>query len=93
MPSKLTIILAAGGNSVITADYDTTLGELAQDWSGIACLVEPESDSALIDGIERVLAMARPNRVALEYAESHLEKHTVMQNFMSHFSPDLEESG
>ena len=32
-------------------------------------------------------------RVALEYAESHLEKHTAMQNFMSHFSPDLEESG
>ena len=52
-----------------------------------------ESDSALLDGIERTLAMARPNCVAFEYAESHMGKHTVMQNFMSHFSPGLEESG
>ena len=86
LPSKLTNILAAGGNAVITADDDTTLGELVRDWPGVACLIEPESVAALIDGIERALAMPRPNRVALEYAESYLAKDTVIQNFLSSLS-------
>ena len=41
----------------------------------------------------RPIQSCQPIRVALEYAESHPENHTVMRNFMSHFSPDLEESG
>ncbi|QTQ33548.1 WecB/TagA/CpsF family glycosyltransferase [Aromatoleum bremense] len=38
LPSKLTNILAAGGNAVITADADTTLGVLCTEHPGIAVL-------------------------------------------------------
>jgi len=61
LPSKLTNILAAGGNAVITADADTTLGVLCREHPGIAVLTEPESVSALIEGIERCLALPQPN--------------------------------
>ena len=87
LPSKLTNILAVGGNSVVTADDDTTLGELACAWPGIVCLAEPESVDALINGIEHALAMPRPNHVAIEYAESHLAKQTLIQNFLSNLFP------
>jgi len=86
LPSKLTNILAVGGNAVITADRETTLGELTQDWPGIACCVEPESISALVVGIEEVLSMPSPNRVALDYAEKHLDKSVILNKFMDNFS-------
>ncbi|NMG17759.1 hypothetical protein [Aromatoleum bremense] len=38
LPSKLTNILAAGGNAVITTDADTTLGVLCTEHPGIAVL-------------------------------------------------------
>ena len=57
LPSKLTNILTAGGNAVITADADTTLGVLCRAHPGIAVRAEPESVSALIEGIERCLTL------------------------------------
>ncbi len=45
LPSKLTNILAVGGNAVITADADTTLGRLCAEHPGIALRAEPESAS------------------------------------------------
>ena len=39
LPSKLTNILAVGGNSVVTADEGTSLGNLITDWPGIGCRV------------------------------------------------------
>jgi colanic acid biosynthesis glycosyl transferase WcaI len=91
LPSKLTNILAAGGNAVITADPDTSLGELVREWPGIACCVEPESVDALSSGIEQTLAMPSPNSIALEYAGEHLEKNAVLATFLSRFD-DLVES-
>jgi len=83
LPSKLTNILAVGGNAIITADPDTTLGRLCDEHPGIAVRVEPESVSALNAGIERVLALPVRNRVALNYAADFLDKERVLQRFMA----------
>jgi len=83
LPSKLTNILAAGGNAVITADADTTLGVLCSEHSGIAVLAEPESVSALIEGIERCLALPLPNPVATAYAGEFLDKDRILERFLA----------
>jgi colanic acid biosynthesis glycosyl transferase WcaI len=81
MPSKLTNILAAGGNAVITAEVDTELGILCKEYEGIAELVEPEDVDALIDGIERALNCAIPNITAAEYAQVNIDSEKVLRNF------------
>ncbi|PRD17756.1 UNVERIFIED_CONTAM: wcaI [Trichonephila clavipes] len=83
LPSKLTNILAVGGNAVITADEDTTLGKLCRDFSGIAACVEPESLPALISGIQMALSMPSPNEIAVKYAQDNLDKQTILTRFMS----------
>lgn len=82
LPSKLTNILAVGGNSVITADSDTSLGELCHDYPGIAVRVEPESAEALVEGIWRSLSMPAPNPVATNYASEFLDKERVIGRFL-----------
>ncbi|SUG55022.1 glycosyltransferase [Salmonella enterica subsp. diarizonae] len=52
LPSKLTNILAVGGNAVITAEPHTELGQLARAIRHRRC-VEPESADALVDGLAR----------------------------------------
>ncbi len=86
LPSKLTNILAVGGNAVITAEASTELGELCQTFPGIAVCVEPESVTALTAGIEQALLMPHTNTVAREYAESALEKESVLTQFMTDIS-------
>jgi len=83
LPSKLTNILAAGGNAVITADADTTLGVLCSEHPGIAVRAEPESVSALIEGIERCLALPLPNEVATAYAGEFLDKDRILERFLA----------
>lgn len=82
LPSKLTNILAVGGNAVITADPDTSLGLLCDEYPGIAALVEPESVDALIEGIERTLAMPAHNTVATAYAREFLDKERILARFL-----------
>lgn len=81
LPSKLTNILAVGGNSVITAEVDTELGLLCEQYPGIAKLVEPESTSALVAGIQYALLMDRPNKQAASYAKEQIESIKVLQGF------------
>jgi colanic acid biosynthesis glycosyl transferase WcaI len=83
LPSKLTNILAVGGNAIITADPQTTLGRLCNEHQGIAVLIEPESVAALNEGIERVLALPAHNPVALNYAEQFLDKERILQRFLA----------
>ena len=83
LPSKLTNILAVGGNAIITADPDTTLGRLCEEHPGIAVLIEPESVAALNAGIERVLALPVRNNVALNYAKEFLDKERILQRFLA----------
>lgn len=83
LPSKLTNILAVGGNAVITADAETSLGELCAEFQGIAQLVEPESCSALVQGILSALSMPAPNLVASGYAQEYLDKERILSRFMA----------
>ncbi len=82
LPSKLTNILAIGGNSVITAEENTELGQLCKNNPGIAQCVEPESVDALISGIEKCLLMPRHNDVAIEYANASLDMNNVLSKFI-----------
>jgi len=81
LPSKLTNILASGGNAVITADSDTTLGRLCYDFPGIATRVTPGSTSELVRGIEFALELAKPNQVAMAYADEYLDKDRILSRF------------
>lgn len=83
LPSKLTNILAIGGNSVITAEESTELGQLCKNNPGIAQCVEPESVDALISGIEKCLLMPRHNDVAIKYAYASLDMNNVLSKFIT----------
>ena len=83
LPSKLTNILAIGGNSVITAEESTELGQLCKNNPGIAQCVEPESVDALISGIEKCLLMPRHNDVAIKYANASLDMNNVLSKFIT----------
>jgi len=83
LPSKLTNILVVGGNAVITAYSDTTLGSLCAKFEGIATLVDPESESALQYGILTTLNMPEPNFIARQYAQDHLDKNVVLTRFIA----------
>jgi colanic acid biosynthesis glycosyl transferase WcaI len=85
LPSKLTNILAAGGNVVITADENSTLGQLSIEFPYIAVIVEPESITALVNGIQQALEMEIPNQVAQTYAYQFLDKEKILSNFMKNF--------
>ena len=83
LPSKLTNILAVGGNAVITAEANTELGQLCTSLPGIAVCVEPEHVPALVTGIEQALALPKVNDIAREYAERTLEKESVLSQFIA----------
>lgn len=83
LPSKLTNILAVGGNAVITAEAETELGQLCQDNPGIAVCVTPESVPSLVEGIERALMMPKQNVIARAWAERTLDKEHVLMQFMT----------
>ncbi len=83
LPSKLTNILAVGGNAVITAEAHTELGQLCTSLPGIAVCVEPESVPALVTGIEQALTMPKENTVARDYAERTIEKENVLSQFIA----------
>lgn len=86
LPSKLTNILAAGGNAVITAEPETELGYLCAEFDGIAELVEPESVDALANGIAAVVEKHSPNEVAKEYAARYLDKQQILTDFQQRCS-------
>lgn len=83
LPSKLTNILAVGGNAVITAEAATELGQLCDDNPGIAVCVTPESVPALVEGIEQALMMPKQNTVARTWAERALDKEHVLNQFIA----------
>ena len=83
LPSKLTNILAVGGNAVITAEPQTELGQLCLDNPGIAVCVTPESVPSLVDGIKQALTMPKRNTVARAWAERSLDKEHVLNQFIA----------
>lgn len=83
LPSKLTNILACGGNAVITAENTTELGLLCEQYPNIAVCVEPECVESLVIGIQQCLDMPKQNKIAQEYAATNLDKNTVLLQFES----------
>ncbi|MFV0264619.1 MAG: colanic acid biosynthesis fucosyltransferase WcaI [Kluyvera sp.] len=83
LPSKLTNILAVGGNAVITAEPQTELGQLCLDNPGIAVCVTPESVPSLVEGIEQALKMPKRNTIARGWAERSLDKEHVLNQFIA----------
>jgi colanic acid biosynthesis glycosyl transferase WcaI len=81
LPSKLTNILSAGGNAVITAEADTELGRLVDEYPGIYTAVEPEDVDAFCAGLDIELAKSGVNHVAREYAENNLNKEAILSRF------------
>ena len=81
LPSKLTNILAVGGNAVITTRYDTEMGKLIEDFPGAAIAVEPENAEELLAGIKLAYANEKINKVALSYANKFLAKESILEEF------------
>lgn len=81
LPSKLTNILAVGGNAVITAEEETELGVLCEQYEGIAVRVEPESIDELVKGIKIAVGCSKPNAVAMGYAKKFIDKGQVLESF------------
>lgn len=88
LPSKLITILAVGGNSVITAEADTELGLLCNQYPGIAHRIEPEDVNALVDGLTTILTelsadVAKThNVIARRFALENLNKGQVLKRFV-----------
>jgi colanic acid biosynthesis glycosyl transferase WcaI len=87
LPSKLTNILSAGGNAVVTAEKETELGQLTVKFPGIYTLAEPESLPAFIQALDAELSRIGGcenswNRIAREYAEQYLNKDAILSKFL-----------
>jgi colanic acid biosynthesis glycosyl transferase WcaI len=87
LPSKLSNILSAGGNAVITAEKETELGQLTVKFPGIYTLAEPESLPAFIQALNAELGHIDKNgsgynRIARRYAEQHLNKDAILSEFL-----------
>ena len=85
LPSKLTNILAVGGNAVITAEPETELGKLCRNYPGIGVCVEPEQADVLVAGIRQVMLLPAENLTAKQYASDNLAKENVLHNFIQYF--------
>jgi colanic acid biosynthesis glycosyl transferase WcaI len=81
LPSKLTNILAVGGNAVITTHSNTEIGRLLEEFPGIAIGVEPENCMALLSGIESAISTNKLNDVVISNAKKFLAKQQVLEDF------------
>ena len=93
LPSKLTNILSAGGNALVTAEKETELGLLEEKYPGIYRRIEPEDDDMFLSALSEMIKNCKDkkykvvNTVAREYAVSNLNREMVL----SRFKRDLEE--
>jgi colanic acid biosynthesis glycosyl transferase WcaI len=83
LPSKLTNILAVGGQAVITAEENTELGKLCSSNENLAILVNPEDENELDIAIKKCLSLPKFNSVAQNYARDNLAKDKIMSDFYS----------
>ena len=84
LPSKLTTILAVGGDCVITAEANTELGLLCKEYPGIARCIEPENADVLASALKAMLlelSQEKPrdyNKVAHQFALNNLKKDQIL---------------
>jgi colanic acid biosynthesis glycosyl transferase WcaI len=88
LPSKLTTILAVGGECVITAEATTELGLLCQEYPGIARCIEPENADALAATLKEMLVNLPfsedgvYNQVAHQFALDNLKKDHILSRLV-----------
>jgi colanic acid biosynthesis glycosyl transferase WcaI len=89
LPSKLTSILAVGGESIITAEATTELGLLCKEYPGIARCIEPENAAVLVTTIQDML-LSLPlktsgvyNKIAHQFALDNLKKDQILGRLVS----------
>lgn len=88
LPSKLTNILACGGNAIVTTDADTELGRLSTLYPGIYECIEPENYLILAKKLESMLIQKKcgeVNYLARKYAVDYLSKNNIMERFIDFF--------
>lgn len=89
LPSKLSSILAVGGDAVITAEPDTELGLLCEKYPGIAYRIEPEDASVLAKCLATILESKKGrsskeyNTIAHQFALDNLQKDGILGRFAS----------
>jgi len=89
LPSKLTNILAVGGNCLITSKENTSLGKFCMHNTGIATLIKPDSTSELVDGISRCLELPKKNTIAEKFAYNNLSIDLILRKFLSDLNTRL----
>ncbi len=89
LPSKLTTILAVGGECVITAEENTELGLLCKEYPGIAICIEPENADVLTTTLKKkllTLPLKTPgffNKIAHQFALDNLKKDQILGRLIS----------
>ena len=81
LPSKLTNILAVGGNAVVTTNKETEIGRLIDSNPGIAFPVIPDDSNKLLAGIKLASKQKKINNIAMTYAEENLAKEPILKQF------------
>lgn len=97
LPSKLTTILSAGKNTLITAEKNTELGVLCAEFPGIARRVPPEDLDSFVETLAGMLAEIdihnrKTNTIARKYAEKFLEKQITLEQFAGYLDSIVENS-
>ena len=89
LPSKLTTILAVGGECIITAESHTELGILCKEYAGIAHCIEPENAELLTVTLQNLLLNSSLrkrgdyNKVAHQFALDNLKKDQILGRLIS----------
>ena len=86
MPSKLTTILAVGGNIIATADPLTTLHDVIKD-NEIGVIIKPDNVNELYDAILEY--SKRPVNKFIK-ARNYALKHLSVNNIMAKFLKDID---
>lgn len=84
LPSKLTNILAAGAQAIVTAEVETELGRIEQDNLGIFIRIEPEDLSSLTKTIIQLYDESdnRANSIARKYAQDNMDVVILTERFL-----------
>jgi colanic acid biosynthesis glycosyl transferase WcaI len=86
MPSKLTTILSVGGLALVTANANTSLGEVMNQHQ-MGVVIEPENEDTLKDAILRCCSedytQERVN--ARRFAEINLNKDNILKELSRQF--------
>ncbi|MBT82155.1 MAG: colanic acid biosynthesis glycosyltransferase WcaI [Alteromonadaceae bacterium] len=92
LPSKLTNILAAGGQAIVTCEKDTELGIIENSNPGIYKVIPPESVKDLVQAISYFKDKDKTvNNTARAYAIQNLDRDVIINRFLSFLESKLKE--